>query len=160
MSSVRSWASTSASSRSVKPALRTRSVSSTRIPPSPMAPNPSSGWNGKPSLRTTMTSSGAPRERATSAATGTPPLGSAKTTGCSSRRGARRSAKSCPASRRSRKVTMPSSPRTGSSCQKPVGNVSGGSPRSHSGVRSRGSRARVLSMWMTASNCWARWASK
>ena len=40
-----------------------------------MAPKPSSGWKGRPSLRTTMTSSGAPSALATWAATGTPPSG-------------------------------------------------------------------------------------
>jgi len=32
----------------------------TRAPSSPIAPKPYSGWNGTPSLRTTITSSGAP----------------------------------------------------------------------------------------------------
>src|SRR5689334_3652876 len=69
----------------------------TRAPPSPMAPKPYSGWNGTPSLRTTITSRGARSSRATSAATGTPPCGKASTTTsvprrCDSDRASRRPA--------------------------------------------------------------------
>ncbi len=44
--------------------------------------------------------------------------------------------------------------------QIPLGKVSGGSPASHSDVRSSGSRARVWPTWITASNCSPRRASK
>ena len=54
---------------------RMTSSFSTTTPPSPMAPIASSGWNGTPSFRTTITSRGAPSPRATSKATGTPPRG-------------------------------------------------------------------------------------
>ena len=59
---------------------RGRRRSATRTPPSPTAPMASSGRYGTPTLRTTMTSSGASRARAISAATGTPPRGSPRTT--------------------------------------------------------------------------------
>jgi len=49
--------------------------------PSTIAPMASSGWNGTPILRTRIRSSGACKAAATSAATGTPPRGSARTTG-------------------------------------------------------------------------------
>src|SRR5215210_1699643 len=55
----------------------------TRTPPAATAPIPNSGWSGAPSLRETKTSSGARRVREISYATGTPPLGRAKITGCS-----------------------------------------------------------------------------
>src|SRR5581483_11589113 len=51
----------------------------TRAPPLAIAPIASSSWPGRPSLRTRNTSSGAPRARATSAATGTPPRGRPRT---------------------------------------------------------------------------------
>src|SRR4051812_38749645 len=52
----------------------------TRTPSSPIAPIAYSGFDGEPSLRTRITSRGAPRARATSAATGTPPRGRPRTT--------------------------------------------------------------------------------
>ena len=59
----RAW--TAASSSSDTPDACTTSGLMTRTPSSPTAPMPSSGWNGTPSLRTTMTSSGAPSACAT-----------------------------------------------------------------------------------------------
>ena len=53
-------------------------------PPSTTAPMASSGWKGTPTLRTRIRSSGASSTAATSAATVTPPRGSARTTGCCS----------------------------------------------------------------------------
>src|SRR5690349_17256789 len=47
---------------------------------SAIAPNPSSGCHGTPSLRTRNTSRGAPRKSATMRATGMPPRGSPRTT--------------------------------------------------------------------------------
>ena len=102
-SSTCSRASTAASCSAVTPPRRTTSGSRTRTPPSPIAPMPSSGCWGIPSLRTTITSRGACSARATSNATGTPPRGSASTTGCSARHGSSRVASARPASRRSRK---------------------------------------------------------
>ena len=55
----------------------------TGAPPSTMAPMASSGYIGAPILRTRTRSSGAPSAAATSAATGTPPRGRARTTGSS-----------------------------------------------------------------------------
>src|SRR5579872_6653890 len=49
--------------------------------PSATAPMANSGWMGTPILRTSKRSSGASRAWAASAATGTPPRGSASTTG-------------------------------------------------------------------------------
>src|SRR6516164_7318064 len=72
------------------------------MPPSPIAPMPSSGWTGTPSLRTRITSRGAPSARATSAATGTPPRGSPSTTTSAPRRCSIRSASRLPASDLSR----------------------------------------------------------
>lgn len=72
-SSARSRASTAASSSSLTSVRLTRSSSMIRTPPSPMAPMASSGWKGTPSLRTTMTSSGAPNLWATSYTTETLP---------------------------------------------------------------------------------------
>ncbi len=66
-----------------------------------MAPIASSGWNGTPSLRTTITSMGTAKAWATSNATGTPPCGRAKTTASSPRKNLSRAAKRRPASRRS-----------------------------------------------------------
>ena len=109
-SSARSRASTAASSDSEVPAMRSISSLMIRIPSSPMAPMPSSGWNGTPSLRTTITSKGASSDRATSNATGTPPRGRPSTTTCSSRRCWRRSARRRPASKRSAKNITASSP--------------------------------------------------
>ena len=103
-SSARSRASTAASSSLETPVRRTTSRLMTRTPSSPMAPMPSSGWNGTPSLRTTMTSSGAPRARATSKATGTPPRGRPRTTTCLSRRSCSLAARRRPASARSAKT--------------------------------------------------------
>src|SRR5579859_2779817 len=74
----------------------------TRASPSPIAPMPSSGCSGTPSLRTRMTSSGASRARATSAATATPPRGRPSTTTSLSRNGNSRLASCRPASDRSR----------------------------------------------------------
>jgi hypothetical protein len=79
----------------------------TRTPSSPMAPMPSSGWNGIPSLRTTITSSGAPSARATSKATGTPPRGRPSTTTRCPRRCCSLAASCRPASARSAKRTAP-----------------------------------------------------
>ena len=50
-------------------------------PPSTIAPIANSGSNGTPILRTKIKSSGASSAEATSAATGTPPRGKARTTG-------------------------------------------------------------------------------
>ena len=52
------------------------------VPPSKTAPIANSGWRGTPILRTRIRPSGALSAAATSAATGTPPRGSARTTGC------------------------------------------------------------------------------
>src|SRR4051812_30442926 len=93
-------------SRSGTCAARSTSSLRTRTSPSPSAPIASSGCDGTPSLRTKMTSSGASRARATSYATGTPPRGSATTTGCSSRRWSSRAASRRPASARSRNGTL------------------------------------------------------
>ena len=79
----------------------------TRTPSSPMAPMPSSGWNGTPSLRTTITSSGAPSARATSKATGTPPRGRPSTTTRCPRRCCSLAASCRPASARSAKRMAP-----------------------------------------------------
>src|SRR5947209_7722424 len=81
---------------------------STWTPPPAMAPMASSGWAGTPSLRTTRTSSGAPRATATSAATGTPPRGNASTSRCGSpARCSRAPARTRPASARSRNAMPP-----------------------------------------------------
>ena len=85
-SSARSRASTAASSCADTPVMAPISRLMIRTPSSPMAPMPSSGWYGTPSLRTTITSSGAPSAWATSKATGTPPRGSPRTTRGSPRR--------------------------------------------------------------------------
>ena len=74
--------------------------STTLKPPSPMAPMASSGWKGTPSLRTTITSSGASRASATSRARGTPPRGSPRTTTSCPRSCSSRSASNRPASAR------------------------------------------------------------
>ena len=105
-SSPRSRRSAVRSSSSVTAARASTSASSTRTPPSPMAPMASSGWNGTPSLRTTMTSSGAPSACATSNATGTPPRGSPRTTTSWSRTYCSRAASSRPASTRSANTTI------------------------------------------------------
>src|SRR5215472_4599301 len=76
-----------------------------RIPPSPIAPMASSGWNGTPSLRTTITSSGASSSLATSNATGTPPRGRPRTTTSLPRRNASSLARLRPASARSANST-------------------------------------------------------
>ena len=73
-------------STSLTCAARTTRSFSTSAPSSPTAPIASSGWKGTPSLRTTITSSGASSARATSAATGTPPRGNPSTTTSSPRR--------------------------------------------------------------------------
>ena len=78
--SARSRLSTSANSASLTCTRRTTRSFTTSVPPSPTAPIANSGWNGTPSLRTTITSSGASSARATSAATGTPPRGNPSTT--------------------------------------------------------------------------------
>src|SRR5256885_1094072 len=72
-------------------------------PPSATAPIPNSGWVGAPTLRATNTSSGASRARATSKATGTPPRGSANTSGDSNSCPPTTEASRRPASIRSRK---------------------------------------------------------
>jgi uncharacterized protein YecE (DUF72 family) len=69
--------------------------------PSTTAPSASSGWNGAPILRTRIRSSGASSARATSNPTGTPPRGSASTTGRSSLNLSSRCASAHPASLRS-----------------------------------------------------------
>src|SRR5215472_6184974 len=102
-SSARSRCSTALISAWLTPEYRTTSALMTRASPSPIAPMPSSGCAGTPSLRTRMTSSGAPRARATSAATATPPRGSPSTTMSLPRSGSRRLASWRPASDRSRK---------------------------------------------------------
>src|SRR5215210_154012 len=83
------------------PRRLTTSRLSTRTPPAATAPMPNSGWPGAPSLRETNTSSGALRDCEISYPTGTPPLGRAKTTGCSSLKRASFSASRRPASLRS-----------------------------------------------------------
>src|SRR5659263_163579 len=100
-SSARSRLSTARRSASVIRARAITLASSTWAPPSPIAPMASSGWNGTPSLRTTMTSSGAPSAPATSNATGTPPRGRPRTTTSWSCRYSSRAASSRPASTRS-----------------------------------------------------------
>src|SRR4051812_4114967 len=67
-------------------------------PPSATAPTASSFWKGAPILSTSTRSSGACKARAISKPTGTPPRGSASTTGFSSFRISRRSASCRPAS--------------------------------------------------------------
>lgn len=104
-SSTSSACWTEATSDSDTPARRTMSSLMTRTPPSPMAPKPSSGWCGTPSLRTTITSSGAPSSCATRKATGTPPRGRPSTTGSLCARGPRASASRRPASARSANST-------------------------------------------------------
>jgi hypothetical protein len=101
-SSARSRRSTTASSSAVTPASCTVSSLTIRTPSSPMAPMASSGWNGTPSLRTTITSSGALSAAATWAATVTPPRGSPSTTTFSPRSVDSASARRRPASRRLR----------------------------------------------------------
>src|ERR1700687_1778038 len=68
------------------------------------APAASSGCHGTPILRTITRSSGAFRTLATSAATGTPPRGSASTTGSGGAFAARAFAKALPASTRFSKM--------------------------------------------------------
>ncbi len=75
-----------------------------------MAPIPSSGWKGTPSLRTTITSNGASRARATSNATGIPPRGNPRTTTSCPRRYRSRCASFRPASLRSTNGMMTSPP--------------------------------------------------
>ena len=72
--------------------------SRTRTLPSPMAPMATSGWNGTPSFRTTITSIGASSALATSNATGTPPRGRPSTTTFRPRRPASRFPSRRPAS--------------------------------------------------------------
>ena len=109
--SARSRPSTSANSASLTCARRTTRSFTTSAPPSPTAPIASSGWNGTPSLRTTITSNGASSARATSAATGTPPRGNPSTTTSSPRRWRSRSASRRPASTRSLNGTTTPGPR-------------------------------------------------
>ena len=99
-----SHARTAASSFSGTPAAWTIRRWMTRIPSSPTASMPSSGWNGTPSLRTMMTSSGAPSARATCDATGTSPGGRLSRTTGSPRRCRSLAASRRPASSRSAKV--------------------------------------------------------
>src|SRR4051812_7058918 len=137
---TRSRRSSSRCSRSVTRSISARSTPypttsglRTRTPPLAIAPIASSSCPGKPSLRTTKTSSGAPRRRATSQATGTPPRGSPRT----SRSGwpvkaARRSPSARPASYRSR-YRMPDNVRISSSRRPaarraPAGAISAGPP--------------------------------
>ena len=82
-SSLRSRRSTCSSCSSVMRSASITSRFSTRTPPSPIAPIASSGCLGTPSLRTMMTSSGACRVRATTAATGTPPRAARRPRDCS-----------------------------------------------------------------------------
>lgn len=70
---------------------------------------------------------------------------------------ARRGGSACSASRRARKFDVMTD---SFSVQIPLGNVSGGSPRSHRELRSSGSSAWVSSQWMTASNWLVSTASK
>ena len=84
------------------PTLRAVSVSRTALPSSAIAPTPSSGLPGAPSLRTARMSSGACSARATSTATGTPPRGSAITIGASCANGNSSAASMRPASWRSK----------------------------------------------------------
>jgi hypothetical protein len=77
-----------------------------RTPPSPMAPMPSSGRSGTPSLRTTITSRGAWSVSATSNATATPPRGSPSTATSCPRRWLTRRASCRPASIRSANVMV------------------------------------------------------
>ncbi len=65
LSSTRSLRSASSRSKVSSPVGARTSALATRMPPSPIAPMASSGWNGPPSFRTTSTSSGAPRAVAT-----------------------------------------------------------------------------------------------
>ncbi len=95
---TRAW--TAASSSCDTPDAWMTSGLRTRAPSSPTAPMPSSGWNGTPSLRTTMTSSGAPSACATWA-TRTPPRGRPRTTTGSPRRCPSRAESRRPASSRS-----------------------------------------------------------
>ena len=105
-SSARSRCSTAARPDAETPLWRSTSSFSTRAPPSPMAPIATSGCLGRPSLRTTSTSSGAPSADASSAATGTPPRGRPSTTGRSIVRPANACASRRPASRRSLKWSI------------------------------------------------------
>ena len=105
-SSVRSAASTAASCSALAPTVETMSSLRTRTPPSPIAPMPSSSCPGVPSLRTTITSSGAPRAVATSAATGTPPRGRPRTTTSAPRRWSSAAPNRRPASTRSANLTL------------------------------------------------------
>ena len=91
-----------ANSSALTSARRTTRGLMIRTPPSPMAPIPSSGWSGTPSLRITITSSGACSAWATSNATGTPPRGNPSTTTSCPRRWLTRRESSRPASTRSR----------------------------------------------------------
>src|SRR5215469_1746784 len=76
--------------------------SRTTMSPEATAPMASSGWPGMPTLRTSITSSGASSAAATSEATGTPPRGSASTnTGAGSRRCCISRASAAPAAARS-----------------------------------------------------------
>ena len=102
-SSARSRSSTAASSAGAIPANATTSELTTSTPPSPTAPIASSGWKGRRSFRTTITSRGAARLRATSNATGTPPRGRPSTTTSWPHRCPIRSANRRPASVRSAK---------------------------------------------------------
>src|ERR1035437_18592 len=108
-SSTRSLCSTTVNSSTSRPAPSTSS-SITRTPSSLIAPIASSGWEGNPSLRTTMTSSGAPSVLATSKATGTPPRGSPRTTTSSSAWSPSFSLSCLPASDRSRNAMSPPLP--------------------------------------------------
>src|ERR671920_1834715 len=89
------------------PRRLTTSSFRTRTPPAATAPMPNSGWPGAPSLRETNTSSGALRAREISYPTGTPPLGRAKTTVCSSLKRNSFPASRRPASLRSSKGGKP-----------------------------------------------------
>ena len=100
--SVRSSRSTATSSLFETRTAAMTSWLRTRTPPSPIAPIASSGLCGLPSLRTTTMSSGAFSAAATSAATGTPPRGSPRTTGLSIRKVSSRPARNLPAEDRSR----------------------------------------------------------
>ena len=83
-------------------AARTSTRTVSTVPPTAaMAPMASSGCQGRPSLRTTRTSSGAPSAAATSAATTTPPRGSPSTTASGGSSAASRSPSARPAARRS-----------------------------------------------------------
>ena len=152
--SARSRCSTSANSTSLMcRRLLTRSFT-TSAPSSPTAPIASSGWNGTPSLRTTITSNGASSARATSAATGTPPRGSPSTTTSSPRRWRSRSPSRRPASTRSLNgTTTPSTSRQASvrrASSRPSGAFGPGStPRS-------GTSASTA--WRSAPTTVGRWA--